>query len=90
MTKKIEDAFNKNKKGTKEIDAAIFLKTDMITKGIEMTIQTGNWNLERFKMRRQGITQVLARQSYISTLGMMTRINSHFEKTRKVSGPRAL
>ena len=27
---------------------------------------------------------------YISALGMMTRIKSHFEKTRKVSGPRAL
>jgi len=33
---------------------------------------------------------VLARLSFISTLGMMTRITSQFEKTRKVSGPRAL
>ena len=28
--------------------------------------------------------------SFISALGMMTRITSQFEKTRKVSGPRAL
>ena len=58
--------------------------------GINRAIQTGNWNVKRFNMNRAGVTHVLSRLSYISALGMMTRISSQFEKTRKVSGPRAL
>lgn len=34
--------------------------------------------------------QVVSRLSYIAALGHMTRIQPQFEKTRKVSGPRAL
>lgn len=61
-----------------------------ITQGMNRAIQTGNWNVKRFGMQRAGVTHVLSRLSYISALGMMTRISSQFEKTRKVSGPRAL
>lgn len=61
-----------------------------ITQGLNRAIQSGNWSVKRFNMNRAGVTHVLSRLSYISALGMMTRISSQFEKTRKVSGPRAL
>ncbi|KAJ3572781.1 hypothetical protein NP233_g2853 [Leucocoprinus birnbaumii] len=77
---------------TTEFDAynTMQFQGDHLTAGFVRAISTGNWSLKRFKMERAGVTHVLSRLSFISALGMMTRISSQFEKTRKVSGPRAL
>lgn len=77
---------------TQEFDALTFfnLQTNIVTSSLSRAISTGNWYLKRFRMERSGVTQVLTRHSYISAVGMMSKICSHFEKTRKVSGPRSL
>ena len=75
--------------GKEKIDD-LLKNRDIITHGLAHSIATGNWNIKRFKINRSGITELLNRMTYISALGMMTRINSQVEKTRKISGPRSL
>jgi DNA-directed RNA polymerase III subunit RPC2 len=86
------DKVLKRQNRTASLDAYEYLKlhSSHITSGMDRAIATGSWSVKRFKMERAGISHVLSRLSYVSALGMLTRISSQFEKTRKVSGPRAL
>jgi DNA-directed RNA polymerase III subunit RPC2 len=92
MLKMNIDKVLKKPNRTMLFDASHYVQSHggLISQGMNRAISTGNWSVKRFKMERAGVTHVLSRLSYISALGMMTRISSQFEKTRKVSGPRAL
>ncbi|CAH2046368.1 unnamed protein product, partial [Thlaspi arvense] len=61
-----------------------------ISFGLERTLSTGNFDIQRFRMHRKGMTQVLTRLSFIGSMGFITKISPQFEKSRKVSGPRSL
>lgn len=73
-----------------EIKHLMESRCGIITHGLHNAIATGNWVIKRYHIERKGVSQQLSRISYISAIGMITRLNSQFEKTRKIAGPRAL
>lgn len=91
LKKAIDKVLSKSQRA-QEFDALTFLnlQVNLISNSFVRAITTGNWTVKRFRMERAGITQVLSRLSYISMIGSTTKIQSQFEKTRKISGPRSL
>ena len=67
-----------------------FFRSDIISNGLEYSFSTGNWSIKKLTQEKHGVTQVLSRLSFISSISMINRIISTCEKTRKASGPRSL
>lgn len=89
IKRQVDATYSKQIRAT-QFDVAKVIRHDMLSIGLEHAISSGNWTVKRFRMERKGVTQIVSRLSFIAALGHMTRISSQFEKTRKVSGPRAL
>ncbi|KAK9663844.1 hypothetical protein RND81_14G002200 [Saponaria officinalis] len=89
VKKKVDAILTKPSRSSR-FDFSQHVIIDTISVGLERAISTGNWYAKRFRVDRKGVTQVLARLSYIQALGFFTKIQPQFEKSRKVSGPRAL
>jgi len=90
LKKQVDQVLKQPNRTALHVERIVTQNSHKISDGLASSISTGNWSMKRFKMERAGVTQILNRLSYISAFGMMTRVKSQFEKTRKVSGPRSL
>ena len=66
------------------------IKHKIITNGIKYALATGNWGMGSSQNIRTGVSQVLNRHSYMSTLSHLRRINSPIGKDGKITAPRQL
>jgi len=70
-----------------------YFRQSLLESWLKYSLSTGNWGIKSigsFQNIKQGVSQVLNRMSYASTLSHMRRINTSMEKNGKLVQPRKL
>ncbi|ETO31373.1 DNA-directed RNA polymerase II complex subunit Rpb2, partial [Reticulomyxa filosa] len=69
----------------------IFDEGEMITKGLKYSLATGNWcTQDRAPSKKTGVSQVLQRLTFASTLSHLRRTNAPLGRDGKLAKPRML
>ena len=67
------------------------LKPDIITHGLRTALATGNWGKDRDgNVQKTGVSQVLNRLTFASSLSHLRRLNTPIAKSGKLAKPRQL
>lgn len=74
----------------KEINLPYAIKTQTISRGLKYSLATGNWGQQGTQGIRAGVSQVLNRLTYASTLSHLRRVNSPIGREGKLAKPRQL
>lgn len=63
----------------------------IVEKGLKYSLATGNWgDQKKAHLSRAGVSQVLNRLTFASTLSHLRRLNSPIDRTGKIAKPRQL
>ncbi|RKO96315.1 beta and beta-prime subunits of DNA dependent RNA-polymerase, partial [Caulochytrium protostelioides] len=75
----------------KEFNVNLAVKSSTITNGLRYSLATGNWgDQKKFMSARAGVSQVLNRYTYASTLSHLRRLNTPIGRDGKLAKPRQL
>ncbi|KAL5714269.1 DNA-directed RNA polymerase [Ranunculus cassubicifolius] len=74
----------------KEINMQFAIRAKTITSGLKYSLSTGNWGQANAAGTRAGVSQVLNRLTYASTLSHLRRLNSPIGREGKLAKPRQL
>eukprot|EP01028_Stygiella_incarcerata_P000198 TRINITY_DN1028_c0_g3_i3.p1 TRINITY_DN1028_c0_g3~~TRINITY_DN1028_c0_g3_i3.p1 ORF type:complete len:1264 (+),score=296.08 TRINITY_DN1028_c0_g3_i3:424-3792(+) len=92
MTRELTNAMKSLTSGSSG-KVSIFLdelmRRNKLTKGLSYAISTGNWS-GRGGASRAGVSQVLSRYTFASTLSNLRRLNTPIDRTGKQAKPRQL
>ncbi|XP_014675036.1 PREDICTED: DNA-directed RNA polymerase II subunit RPB2 [Priapulus caudatus] len=75
----------------KDFNLELAIKTRIITDGLKYSLATGNWgDQKKAHQARAGVSQVLNRLTFVSTLSHLRRCNSPVGRDGKLAKPRQL
>ncbi|CAL1261967.1 unnamed protein product [Larinioides sclopetarius] len=75
----------------KDFNLELAIKTRIITDGLRYSLATGNWgDQKKAHQARAGVSQVLNRLTFASTLSHLRRVNSPIGRDGKLAKPRQL
>ncbi|TCD66491.1 DNA-dependent RNA polymerase II [Steccherinum ochraceum] len=86
-----KDVYRYLQKTHKEFNLALAVKHNTITNGLKYSLATGNWGDQKKSMAsKAGVSQVLNRYTYASTLSHLRRCNTPLGREGKIAKPRQL
>lgn len=89
--KEFSNNVSKSVENDKILNITHMLKSKIITNGLKYALSTGNWSVGvNSQNTKNGVSQVLNRLSYASTMSHLRRINSPVGREGKLTNPRQL
>eukprot|EP01083_Nonionella_stella_P046301 123948_1 len=68
----------------------VVVKREIMTRGLKYSLATGNWGVQGGAANKTGVSQVLQRLTFSSTLSHLRRINTPLGRDGKLAKPRML
>ncbi|KAH9419431.1 DNA-directed RNA polymerase II subunit RPB2 [Dermatophagoides pteronyssinus] len=91
LTKEVRSYAQKFIDRGKDFQLELAIKTRIISDGLRYSLATGNWgDQKKAHQARAGVSQVLNRLTYASTLSHLRRVNSPIGRDGKLAKPRQL
>ncbi|KAJ1987622.1 DNA-dependent RNA polymerase II [Dimargaris cristalligena] len=91
LTKDISKYLQKCIDSGREFNLTLAVKSNTITNGLKYSLATGNWGDQKKAMQaRAGVSQVLNRYTFASTLSHLRRCNTPIGRDGKLAKPRQL
>ncbi|XP_022723358.1 DNA-directed RNA polymerase II subunit RPB2 isoform X2 [Durio zibethinus] len=90
LTRDVRSYVQKCVDNGKDVNLQFAIKAKTITSGLKYSLATGNWGQANAAGTRAGVSQVLNRLTYASTLSHLRRLNSPIGREGKLAKPRQL
>ncbi|WPH05013.1 DNA-directed RNA polymerase II subunit RPB2 [Acrodontium crateriforme] len=91
LAKDIRMYLHRTVENDKEFNLTLAVKSNIITSGLRYCLATGNWgDQKKAASAKAGVSQVLNRYTYASTLSHLRRTNTPIGRDGKIAKPRQL